>query len=626
MAVSLISRKRVGCWCLAGFLPLVTFAQANYLRQGGEYAMTGGLPGDQVLADVAVSASGGYVVWEDNFTDGEGAGIGARRLDGNLWGTLSAFRVNQEGAGDQQRPRVALLPDGGAVFVWQGGQPSAQRIFARFLSASNTWATGDVLVNTFTNQFQITPAVAGLPDGGAVVVWASYNQEEGPNSLQGVFGRRLSASGSPLGGEFRINQFTTWNQRSPAVAALAGGGFVVVWVSEQQRFEESVDIYGRLYNAAGAPLGGEFLINTGTNVCAHPAVAAFASGGFVVAWSELDLLNRSNNWDIVARTFSAAGVGGPARLVNSHFYGDQFAPKVCGNGTDVLVVWTSLGQDGSREGVFGQILDATGALVGTEFRVNTTTVSQQMFPAVAADGRGRFLALWSGFVGGSSSFELFGQQWVAESLPLPTPAAPFISALDAYRLLVAWPKPAGLEVATYELYADGATSPSAVVTSNMWRLTGLNPGSTHTVRLAYVLADGRRSALSPPASGTTWGRDDNYDGLPDDWQTRYWGENVAAWPSPFGDSDGDGVSDRNEFLAGTNPTDARSVLRVTLQATAQGLYLQWQTQPGQVYQVQVSTNWGQWTNLGEPRFAAGETDSLYVGGDGTAYYRLLRVR
>lgn len=625
MAVSLISRKRVGCWCLAGFLPLVTFAQANYLRQGGEYAITGGLPGDQVHADVAVRTNGGYVVWEDNYTDGDGAGISARRLDANLSGTLSAFRVNEQSAGDQQKPRVALLRDGGAVFVWQGGAPSAQRIYARFLSASNTWVTGDVLVNTFSNQFQLTPAVAALQDGGAVVVWASYNQEEA-NSLQGVYGRRLSAAGSPVGEEFRINQFTPYNQRSPAVAALSDGRFVVVWVSEQQRFEESVDIYGRLYSGTGAPLSGEFLINTGTNVCAHPAVAATADGGFVVAWAELDLLNRSNNWDIAARAFSPAGVGSPARLVNTHFYGDQFAPRVFANGTDVLVVWTSLGQDGSREGVFGQVLDATGALVGGEFRVNTTTVSQQMFPAVAGDGRGRFLTVWSGFIGGSSSFELFGQQFVAEALPLLAPAAPFVSALDAYRLLVAWPKLAGLEVATYELYADGATSPTAVVTSNLWRMTRLNPGSTHTVRLAYVLADGRRSPLSEPATATTWGWDDNYDGLPDDWQAQYWGENVAAWPSPFADSDGDGVSDRNEFLAGTDPRDAGSVLRVALQPTAQGLFLQWQTRPGQVYQVQVSTNWGQWTNLGEPRLAAGQTDSVFVGGDSAAYYRVLRVR
>jgi hypothetical protein len=32
-----------------------------------------------------------------------------------------------------------------------------------------------------------------------------------------------------------VNQFTNYNQRTPAVAALAGGGFVVAWVSEQER-------------------------------------------------------------------------------------------------------------------------------------------------------------------------------------------------------------------------------------------------------------------------------------------------------------------------------------------------------------------------------------------------------
>jgi hypothetical protein len=57
---------------------------------------------------------------------------------------------------------------------------------------------------------------------------------------------------------------------------------------------------------------------------------------------------------------------------------------------DYLVVWTSLGQDGSREGVYGQFVHSDGSLVGGEFRVNTTTIGQQMQPAVVSDGVGQF--------------------------------------------------------------------------------------------------------------------------------------------------------------------------------------------------------------------------------------------
>jgi hypothetical protein len=33
-----------------------------------------------------------------------------------------------------------------------------------------------------------------------------------------------------------------------------------------------------------------------------------------------------------------------------------------------------------------------------------------------------------------------------------------------------------------------------------------------------------------------------------------------------------------------------------------------------------------WTNLGDARFAADSTDSIYVGGSSVGYYRVLLVR
>ena len=67
----------------------MVFGQANYYATNGtEYAVIGALPGDQVFPDAAVNANGGFVVWQDNITDGSGEGISARRLDNTLSGTL----------------------------------------------------------------------------------------------------------------------------------------------------------------------------------------------------------------------------------------------------------------------------------------------------------------------------------------------------------------------------------------------------------------------------------------------------------------------------------------------------------------------------------------------------------
>jgi hypothetical protein len=600
-------------------------AQSDYVAEGGEYAIAGTLAGDQTYPQLSLKPSGGYVVWQDNITDGSGLGVSARKLNSSLSGTLSPFRVNETGAGDQEHPQVSLLKDGGAVFVWQGGTQGFQRIYARFLSAGGTWTTGDVLVNTFTNSSQLEPAVATLTNGDVVAVWASFNQVSA-TSLRDVFAQRLSAAGQKLGVEFLVNQsYNNYNQRSPAIAALKDGRLVVAWVSEHQRFENSVDVYARIYGADGTPAGGEFLVNTATNVCANPSVAASADGGFAVAWMEKDLTESGNSWDVFVRPFSGVGTGGAIHRVNTQVHGDQLAPKISAAGADYLVVWTSMAQDGSREGIYGRFLQGNGSASGNEFRLNTTTVSQQVLPAVASDGNTRFLAVWTSFIGGTGSFDLYAQRYATVAQPLSAPDAPFVTVLSSNALGVTWPVLAGYSVASYEVYADGTASATAVVTNNWWTMSGLAPGSTHSFRLAYVLTDGRRSPLSGVTTNTTYGAL-AYGGIPYEWMIAWFGNDIFNWPSPFADSDGDGVSNRDEFLAGTNPTNASSVLKQQLRMTPQGLFLSWNTQPGLVYQVQNSANLGAWTNVSGPRFAAGTADSIYVGGGNTGYYRIVRLR
>jgi hypothetical protein len=56
------------------------------------------------------------------------------------------------------------------------------------------------------------------------------------------------------------------------------------------------------------------------------------------------------------------------------------------------------------------------------------------------------------------------------------------------------------------------------------------------------------------------------------------------------------------------------------------MYLSWNTQPGLTYQVQVTTNFTSWSNLGSPRFAADVSDSIFVGGGTAGYYRVLLLR
>ena len=201
MPLSLLSRNALVCGFLSAAAS-VALGQTNYLTNGVEYTIAGSLPGDQTRPQLGLSASGGYLVWQDSITDGDSLGISALRLDSSFSRALSSFRVNSIGAGTQENPQVSLLNGGGAVFVWQGGAQGSQRIYGRFLSAGNLWLGGDVRVNTFTNNAQVNPVVTTLANSNVVVAWASFNQAA-PTSLQDVYAQVLSPTGQKVGGEFQ---------------------------------------------------------------------------------------------------------------------------------------------------------------------------------------------------------------------------------------------------------------------------------------------------------------------------------------------------------------------------------------------------------------------------------------
>jgi hypothetical protein len=732
----LFARRAAVCLCCGLFLgiPAAVFGQTNYYRTNGtEYAVVSSLPGDQVFPDVAITPDGGFVVWQDNITDSDGWGVSAQRLDSTLSASLSPFRVNAQVTNDQKNARVTILKNGGAAFVWQGGRMGGEQVYARFLGANNTWLTDDVQVNpqsatnvtynsytqtnvtltivtntshgkttyttnkttkvtttTTTNtsinvlHAQISPAVATLTNGNVVVIWASFNQARS-NSLQDVYGQVLSPSGQKVGAAFLVNQFTNFNQRRPTVAALKNGGFIVAWVSEQQRVRvssidnafynaggaayvstnennigssydtnyfasaselpaPSVDIYARFFKSNGVASSAEFLVNSNSNPCACPAVAVATDGAFMVTWCERDVANPVNRWDIYARPFSSAGVGGAISVVNTTLVGDQKIPQIRAIDLDYMIVWTTFDQDGSLEGVYGRFVHEDGTPVNGEFRVNTTTLSRQLQPAVASDGAERFLVVWSAYNVASYNMDLFAQRYinvlaVLEAMDAPFVHAPFVVSNGVYQpqLQVAWPMLSGISVSNYEVYVDGAATPMAVIPANSWTMTaanGLTTNSTHSFQVGYVVTDGRHSPRSPAAEGTTWGGQ-SWGGIPFEWMAAYYGTLTVSfvgstptynWPSPNSLVAPGGPTVLQVFLSGGNPLVPDSWLQTKLTKTTQGMFLSWNTQPGYTYQVQVTTNFNSWSNLGQPRFAADTSDSIYVGGGVAGYYRVVLLR
>jgi hypothetical protein len=81
------------------------------------------------------------------------------------------------------------------------------------------------------------------------------------------------------------------------------------------------------------------------------------------------------------------------------------------------------------------------------------------------------------------------------------------------------------------------------------------------------------------------------DGLPNAWEFLHFGSSTGA--NPEEDSDGDRLSNQAEYIAGTDPRSAGSVLSVDSMQTdtnAATLVFRWPSVTGRVYSVLRATN------------------------------------
>lgn len=144
--------------------------------------------------------------------------------------------------------------------------------------------------------------------------------------------------------------------------------------------------------------------------------------------------------------------------------------------------------------------------------------------------------------------------------------------------------------------------------------------------LPMVISDGLLTASDRSAS--SYG-----DGIPDSWRLRYFGTAGNFFSQENDDTDGDGISNRNEFLAGTNPNDIGSALRVraskqaeSSMGTATELTLRWASAKNRTYTVEASVNLSgsDWTPIAKNLAGTGHDMEFNVKpfGDAPQFYRV----
>ena len=313
---------------------------------------------------------------------------------------------------DEMQAVFAGLTSGGFVAVWNGIDGYNDfGVKAEIFDNNGRRTVAEFLVNTNTAGVQADADVAALADGGFVVVWT--DESTYPNVFD-IKLQRFDAGGHRVGPEKLVNSTVEGFQVDPHVVALAGGGFSVTW--QQQNDYSPDDVRTQLFDADGKRIGGERLV---TSNGTPGAVTALADGGYVVSWMGFD---SDYSRGVKAQIYDSKGgkTGTPINL-NSYVQGAQTRAVIAGLPSGGFVAaWSddgnNFGKETGHQGTWFQRFDANGKETGSPVRI----FPQPGEPELSILQDGTVLMTWAGPYG-TTDFGLFGVRMNANGQVLQPP-------------------------------------------------------------------------------------------------------------------------------------------------------------------------------------------------------------
>ena len=191
--------------------------------------------------------------------------------------------------------------------------------------------------------------------------------------------------------------------------------------------------------------------------------------------------------------------------------------------------------------------------------------------------------------------------------------------------------------ATFVITGDGLTQGPVTFNPNAFG-TGLNFISTR-ISVANNATPGMRTFIVQQGTNVAYANgfleiltaapDYNFDGLDDTFQRKYFTLFTSTNAAPAADPDGDGFVNFEENAAGTNPTNAASLLKIdSVTNNVSGTTVVWRSVAGKTYQLQSRTNLAaatNWIAVGTPITAVGAT-TLKLDPSGVNSNRFYRVQ
>jgi hypothetical protein len=282
---------------------------ASGVPQGAEFLVNTYTTTQQTVPVVAMDSAGDFVIaWASNNQDSSSTGVYAQRFNNTGAPQGAEFKVNTFVANHQRFPSIAMDSSGNFIIAWTSTSqdaPGGYGIYAQRYNASGVPQGAEFPVNTYTTSHQRDSSIAMDSSGNFLISWHSYGQD---GSGDGVYAQRYNNAGVAQGPEFKVNTYTTSDQKDASIAMDSNGNFVILWSSSGQ--DGSGDgVYAQRYNNAGVPQGPEFKVNPYTASSQRtPSVAMDSDGDFIGAWTSFYQEGFGNNSDgIFAQRYNASG-------------------------------------------------------------------------------------------------------------------------------------------------------------------------------------------------------------------------------------------------------------------------------------------------------------------------------
>ena len=364
---------------------------------------------------VAADRHGNHVVVFQNLSGTQR--IVAQRYDSSGNPVGGNVLVNATGGSAE----VAMAADGTFVVSWA----DYDDIYFQRFDAGGTRVGGTVRANTYTSGSQNMHSLALFGDGRVVATWVSAGQD---GSGQGVYAQQFGPSNAKVGGEFRVNNVTAYDQNQTSIAADdTDGDFVITWESvvapATSTSAAKKGIFGQRFDAAGGEAGGEFRVDdSGTaHTTTYGQVAFAPDGKFIVGWGEAPGTTTNSGWEpgsIFYRQYGADGAPlvGPVRVDSAFEARRGFRDISVDPAGGAVLTWQSdQGENTGYWNVFVRKVGATGAPIGGEIRANVNAglyFAGASQPSVEHLGADRFVVAYTyDATGSAATFDVYTRRF-----------------------------------------------------------------------------------------------------------------------------------------------------------------------------------------------------------------------